>query len=116
MTGEILELCRAMGAPEDREELLLLLVQAVEKDLTGRLKAGVKPEDCGSAFPLAVAMLVMDALEGAAGGLEEVTSFTAGDLTIHRQPASGRERRDQALRLLSPWTGDTGFSFRGVRG
>ncbi len=116
MTGEILELCRAMGAPEDREELLLLLVRAVEKDLAGRLKAGVKPEDCGSAFPLAAAMLAMDALEGAAGGLEEVTSFTAGDLIIRKEQGRGRGRRDQALRLLAPWTGNTGFAFRGVKG
>ncbi|MGO5021482.1 hypothetical protein ACTQ4E_00145 [Lawsonibacter sp. LCP25S3_G6] len=115
MTQRIIALCRAMGAPEDREELLLLLAQAVEEQLAGRLKAGVTPEDCSAAFPLAAAMLVMDALEEC-GGSGDVTSFTAGELTIHREPKAGQGRSQQALNLLSPWLGDTGFFFRGVRG
>lgn len=115
MTQQILALCRAMGAPEDREELLLLLAQAVEGQLAGRLKAGVTPEDCSAAFSLAAAMLVMDALEECDGS-GDVTSFTAGDLTIHRQSGAGTGRSQRALKLLAPWLGDTGFFFRGVRG
>lgn len=115
MTQRIIALCRAMGAPEGREELMLLLAQAVEKQLAGRLKAGVRPEDCSDAFPLAAAMLVMDALDEC-GGNGDVTSFTAGELTIQRQPGAGARRSQQAWNLLSPWLGDTGFFFRGVRG
>lgn len=116
MTPRIIALCRAMGAGEDQEELLLLLARTVERDLAGRLKAGVKPEDCAEAFPLAAAMLVLDALELCGGSMEHVTSFTAGDLTVHREPGTGRGRYGKAMSLLAPWMGDTGFCFRGVRG
>ena len=115
MTQRIVALCRAMGAGEGREELLLLLARAVERDLEGRLKAGVRPEDCSEAFPLAAAMLVADALE-AWEGSGDVSSFTAGDLTIHTQDTGGRSRREKAMALLAPWLKDTGFVFRGVRG
>ncbi len=119
MSGEIMALCRAMGAGEDREELLLPLVQAVRGQLEGRLKAGTAPEDCGPAFPLAAAMLVMDRLSGMTGD-GEVTSFTAGDLTIKKSTSgSGQTAKSlsaQAEGLLAPWLADTGFVFRGVDG
>lgn len=115
MSEEILALCRAMGAGQ--EELLLPLALAVEKQLAGRLKEGVSPEDCGTAFPLAAAMTVMDRLSKLGGGsVGEMTSFTAGDLTIHRQAGSGRSLSGQAEGLLAPWLGDTGFVFQGVEG
>lgn len=120
MTEQILALCRAMGAREDQEELLLPLARAVEDQLAGRLKAGTAPEDCGTAFPLAAAMTVMDKLSGmTGGGGGEVTSFTAGELTIRREAGSGGQSRMlsvQAERLLAPWLGDNGFVFRGVDG
>lgn len=121
MTQEIMALCRAMGAREDREELLLPLVLAVERRLAGRLKEGVSPGDCGTAFPLAAAMLAMDRLSGVTGGGEsgEVTSFTAGDLTIRKEAGSGEAKRTlsaQAEGLLAPWLKDGGFVFLGVEG
>lgn len=122
MSEEIIALCRAMGASGDREELLLPLARAVECQLTGRLKEGTAPEDCGPAFPLAAAMLVMDRLSGMTGGgsAGEVTSFTAGDLSI-KQSASGSGRTAKSLSaqaegLLAPWLADTGFVFQGVEG
>lgn len=121
MTEQILALCGAMGAPQDREELLLPLVQAVSERLSGRLRAGVAPEDCGPAFSLAAAMLVMDRLSGmTGGGSGEVTSFTAGDLTIRKEAGSGGQREKslstQAEELLAPWLRDAGFVFQGVEG
>ena len=122
MTEQILALCRAMGAVQDREELLLPLVQAVEQQLAGRLKEGTTPADCGTAFPLAAAMTVMDRLSAVTGGGSggEVISFTAGDLTIRRESGnsgqSGKSLSDQAEELLAPWLGDTGFVFQGVEG
>ena len=98
MTEEIVALCKAMGADGDREELLLPLARAVVSAMEGRLRAGVTPADCGDAFPLAAAMVVMDGLEGATG------------------TARGESRTDQAQRLLAPWLGETGFAFRGVAG
>ena len=118
MIEEITALCRAMGAAGDQEELLLPLVQAVSGQLAARLKDGTAPEDCGPAFPLAAAMTVMDQLSGMLGGGDEVTSFTAGDLTIRREPGSGtgKSLSEQAERLLAPWLAGSGFMFRGVEG
>lgn len=117
MTERILALCRAMGAARDQEELLLPLVQAVSEQLARRLREGLTPEDCGPAFPLAAAMMAMDRLSGMGGGsVGEMTSFTAGDLTIHRQAGSSKSLSGQAEGLLAPWLGDTGFVFQGVEG
>lgn len=119
MTEQIAALCRAMGAGQ--EELLLPLVLAVEKQLAGRLKEGVSPGDCGTAFPLAAAMMVTDRLSGmmGGGGSGEVTSFTAGDLTIRKEAGSGGTNRTLSARaegLLAPWLKDGAFAFRGVEG
>lgn len=119
MTQEILALCRAMGAGQDQEELLLPLALAAGERLAGRLKAGTVPEDCGTAFPLAAAMVVMDRLRAVTGGgsAGEVTSFTAGDLTVRREPGGGKKSLSaQAEELLAPWLADNGFVFRGVEG
>ena len=120
MSEQILALCRAMGARQ--EELLLPLVQAVEQQLAGRLKEGTTPADCGTAFPLAAAMTVMDRLSAVTGGGSggEVISFTAGDLTIRRESGnsgqSGKSLSAQAEGLLAPWLKDGAFAFRGVEG
>lgn len=118
MTEEILALCRAMGAGEDREELLLPLVQAAETALAGRLKRGVTAADCGGAFPLAAAMIAMDGWN-AATGADRVTAFTAGEVSIATAgtgSAAGSSLTDQAGRLMAPWLGETGFAFKGVPG
>ncbi len=117
MTQQILQLCRAMGAGEEQEQLLLPLARAVQRRLEARLRAGVRPEDCGDAFPVAAAMCVMETLEQAQGGAE-ATSFTAGNLSIRTEGAA-RRRAGLAARgegLLAPWMAGGGFSFRGVRG
>ena len=110
--------CRAMGASEDQEELLLPLVQAVCGQMAARLREGTRPEDCGPAFPLAAAMTAMDQLSGMlGGGGDEVTSFTAGDLTIRKESGSRSNTLSaQAERLLAPWLVGSGFVFQGVEG
>ena len=116
MEEEILELCRAMGAGADQEELLLPLIRAVTSALAGRLRSGVVPEDCGSAFPRAAAMISMDGLNYACGG-GGVTSFTAGEVSVRTEGGTLRDSSTaQAERLMAPWLGETGFAFRGVRG
>ena len=117
MTEEIMALCKAMGAADSQEELLVPLIRAVLPALEGRLKAGVTVEDCGAAFPLAAAMVVMDGLERTCGG-GSVTAFTAGDVSIRTgsQRSGTSSLMAQAERLMAPWLGETGFAFRGVRG
>ena len=97
--------------------LLEDLCTAAERYWTGRLKEGISPEDCGAAFPLAAAMVVMDGLERAVGS-GKVTSFTAGEVSIRTEGETGRRetRTAQAERLMAPWLGETGFAFRGVAG
>ncbi len=111
-------LCRAMGARPDQEELLLPLVQAVSEQLARRLRPGIAPEDCGPAFSLAAAMAAMGQLAGITGE-NELSSFTAGELTIRRETGN-RDAGDslvrQAERLLSPWLEDGGFAFQEVQG
>lgn len=119
MTEEIMSLCRAMGVSAEREELLLPLIRAVCELLAARLKAGIAPEDCGPAFPLAVAMIAIDRLSGMTGGGGEVTSFTAGELTIRKEAGSSGQNRTlsvQAEELLAPWLRNTGFLFQEVEG
>ena len=117
MEEEIVALCRAMGAGEGQDELLLPLVRAVRDRLAGRLREGVEPEDCGPAFPLAAAMAVTEHLAGMTGQ-REIASFTAGELTI-RRAENGREEASlsrQVEGLLAPWLKDGGFFFQGVKG
>lgn len=117
MTADIMTLCRAMGASEDQEELLLPLVRAVSGQLAARLRDGTVPEDCGPAFPLAAAMTAMDQLSGMLGGGDGVTSFTAGDLTVRKESGSRSGALSaQAERLLAPWLAGSGFVFQGVEG
>jgi len=122
MLEQIKTLCRAMGATEDQEELLLPLIQAVREQLACRLRPEVMPQDCGNAFPLAAAMMAMDRLSGIAGGgsTGAVTSFTAGDLTIRQEGGSGgqtaKSLTEQAEELLAPWLKNNGFGFQGVEG
>lgn len=115
MTEEIIALCKAMGAAGDQEELMLPLVGAVVSAMKGRLRTGITPEDCGEAFPLAAAMVVMDGLDRATGG-GQVTSFTAGDVSIRTGASKGESRTAQAERLMAPWLVEVGFAFRGVAG
>ena len=77
-----------------------MLCQAAETELAGRLRPGLTPEDCESAF-------VPEA---------GVASFTAGDLTIRRTGQGAAELTAQAERLMAPYLVDGGFSFQGVAG
>lgn len=113
MSEEIAALVKALGAPEAEEDVLLVLSRAAMEELEGQLKPGLSPEACGSAFPVACAMLVLSVLEAGEGG---VKSFSAGDVTIQRQTGSGSQRQVQAMALMAPYLNESGFAFRGVRG
>lgn len=63
-------------------------------------------------------MAAMGQLAGITGE-NELSSFTAGELTIRRETGN-RDAGDslvrQAERLLSPWLEDGGFAFQEVQG
>ena len=104
----------------DQEELLVMLCQAAETELAGRLRPGLTPEDIGkiyrqifSADCYLAAWMVLAWLQAGESG---VSSFTAGDLTIHRTGQGMAELTAQAERLMAPYLADRGFSFQGVAG
>ena len=116
MTEKIVAMAKALGAGEEQEELLSVLCQAAQRELEGRLRPELTPEDCESAFVPAAAWMALAWLNTGTGG-EGITSFTAGDVTIRRE--GGRESAallDQAQRLMAPYLRDGGFAFLGVRG
>lgn len=116
MVQEIADLVRAMGSGDWDERLVQGLCQAAQVQLEERLRPGVAAEDCGGAFPIAAAWMVLGALydSASAAGVEY---FSAGDLTI-RTGESGRSRNlnEQARRLMAPYCRETEFAFRGVPG
>ena len=69
------------GAGEAEEALLELLCQAAEQQWEKRLRPGMTTEDCGKAFPCAVAFTAAADLAAARGG-EGVSGFTAGLLSL----------------------------------
>ena len=117
MREDILALCRAMGAGEEQDVLLLPPSEGASAELGDLLRRGGKPGDCGRSVALAAAMLAMDGLEAAQGG-GQISGFTAGELSMQLRGESGGRSglRQQALRLMAPWLGQTGFVFRGVPG
>lgn len=54
-------------------------------------------------------------LAGLEAGTDGVTSFSAGDLTVHTGGDGAGAMRRQAERLMAPYLAD-GFAFRGVLG
>lgn len=117
MTDEIFAFAKAVGQVEPgEEEILSRLCQAAEEELTGKLREGVEPEDCGGAFVIAAAWLALAGmcLEGTGG----VTAWSAGDVSVKSRLAPGEQAavyRGQAMRLMQPYCEDQGFAFVGVR-
>ena len=107
MEEQILAFVELMGG-RGNEELLRPLCQAAEREMAGRLREGLSPEACGPAFPVAAAWLVLAGLEA---GTDGVTSFSAGDLTVHTGGDGAGAMRRQAERLMAPYLAD-GFAFR----
>ena len=108
------------GAGEAEEALLELLCQAAEQQWEKRLRPGMTTEDCGKAFPCAVAFTAAADLAAARGG-DRVSGFTAGSVSVQVQsPAEAgtqaAELRRTAQRLMAPFAVPDDFCFRGVRG
>jgi hypothetical protein len=118
---EILTLAKSVSGAEEAEEALLeALCEAAQQRWLGRLRQGVTAEDCGPAFPCAVAC-------DAAADLAEcrqvggTAAFTAGVLSIQEADAAERSGRAASLRrtaerLMAPYAEPDNLSFKGVRG
>lgn len=113
-------MAQTLGHVEDSQgPALEALCRIAAEEMTGRLREGVTPEDCGPAFVLGCAWV---ALAGLAGGqYGGGTQFTAGSVTIREADCGQNRERSAALRLqgetvLGPYLKDWGFLFRGVEG
>lgn len=120
MHNEILEYATLLSeAGEGREALLEALCQAAEAELTGKLREGLVPEDCGGAFPVAAAWLALAGLCAGQGAAGEPPSWSAGAVSVSGAAPAGERAstlRKQAFELMAPYLRDEGFWFQGVRG
>jgi len=118
MFGQVMSLAEAIVRPTEAEQpLLTALCTAAVAELTGRLRDGVTPEDCGDAFPCAAALLAAAGMLPCRGG-GDVRQFSVGDVSLRMdgEGTGGDPLRRQAERMIAPYCGDGGFAFLGVRG
>ncbi len=120
MHESVLARARLMPAAGTAEEKALeALCAAAEEEWSRRLRPGITPDQCGSAFLCAAAF-------SAAAGLALVrdsggghVSFRAGDVSVTQGTGSAdgaaRALREQAERLMAPFVKPDDFVFRGVR-
>ncbi len=121
MLEQIFYLAAVIARPSEEEKpLLTALCTAADAELSRQLKDGIRPEDCGDAFPCAAALL-------AAAGLlpcrseENAEQFTVGDVSV-RTGGGGQAcetaaaMRRQAAGMMAPYRGDGEFAFQGVKG
>jgi hypothetical protein len=112
---KIMALALALGEVEEAEqEALRLLCQAAESELQGQLREGISPEDCAPAFAVAAAWMALAGLY--AGRSSGVSSFSAGDLTIHQEGGDSAALLEHARRVMAPYRTDVSFAFQGVKG
>ncbi len=103
----------ALGFCDDAvdEALLTQFCEIAITELTGKLKAGLRPEDCEPAFTLAAAWIGLEGMEEGAG---DVTSFSVGDFSLS---GGGKgTRRQRALGLMKPYMNLSDFAFCAVEG
>ena len=110
------EICRAA---EGEEALLGLLCTAAEGAWTGRLRPGVRPEDCEETLRYACAFTAAAGILRSRGS--GTPGFTAGSVSVRAGGAGETEGAARALEaqaeaLMVPWCGEADFAFHGVRG
>lgn len=110
-----MDLAAAMGAESWEEGLVRSMCRTAQEQLERQLRPGVRPEDCGEAFPVAAAWMALSNLY-AAGGAEQVESFTAGSMTIRTGGNGARTLAEQAGQLMAPFCRENTFAAMGVKG
>lgn len=97
---------------KEADELLTSLCFAAFDSLKQRLREGVTPEQCGRTFWVAAATLAARAWKES-GSESDITGFSAGSVQV-QMDREGKAFSSAAMKLLSPWLKDEGFSFMGV--
>ena len=116
MEDEVLILAMELGRMKEGEAVgLPLLCRLAVEELTGMLKRGKKPEDCGEVFTAAAAKMALAdfcALQSA----DRPRKFTAGEVTVEESAVDPVQLRRQALRQMAPYLKDHGLFLQGVTG
>lgn len=121
MREDILALAEGICSPGEAERPLLeALCVAAEAEAAGRLREDVPAEDCREALICAGALLAAAGLIACRSRGGDVSSFTAGDVTIRREEGgnclAAAALRRQAAAVMAPYWADDGFAFAEVRG
>ena len=111
------------AATEQESGVLELLCEAAERELAGRLREGITPEDCAETFVCAGAWIAASGIltSRACASSGEVKSFRAGEVSVElsaeeRSGSAAVSLRREAERLMRPYIKDGGFGFFGVQG
>lgn len=121
MLEQIISLTAAIVHPSEEEmPLLTALCTAAEAELTRRLREDVAPEDCGSVFPCAAALLAAAGLLPCRSG-GNTEQFSVGDVSVRtgggdRTGEAAAAMRRQAASMMAAYWDDDAFSFQGVKG
>ena len=115
MEEQVLALVQKLKKTDVDGDVLELLCRCACQRLDGLLAEGVEPQGCGERYLLAAAWLAVDWLEQVEGGAD-ITSLTAGDLSVQRRQQEDARLYRRALELMAPYLKDEGFVFRGVSG
>lgn len=110
----------ASGCAEEERTLLKTLCAAAEQEVTASLRAGVTPDECAMVYVCACAWMAAGALELSRCG-DGIAAMRAGDVSVTLRNDREREERcrklrEQASRILAPYTAGDAFFFRGVKG
>lgn len=106
------------GGGQEDSALLEALCEAAIERWKQRLREGVAPEDCGSAFVCAAAFTAAANFACGGGGVE---SFSAGEISVKGRGAAqsaavAEKLRQAAEELMAPYVHGAEFAFQGVRG
>lgn len=109
---EILTMASAICGGEKTDTLLQALCQSAYSAVKMRLRDGVTEEECGKAFPVAVAAIAAKAW-GDGVGEGAISSFAAGSVSLS-VAQEGDRFTSATIELLKPWLKDEGFGFKRV--
>ena len=104
----------------DRSAALTAMCQAAGSELEARLRDGVSAEEIEELFVSAAGVLALS-MYIQLGAVDDVSSFSAGNVSMSRKStgetaASAAALRAQAENMLIGYLKDRGFDFTGVRG
>lgn len=96
------------------------MCEAAGAELLARLRSGVSAEEIKASFVMAAGVLALSMYTQLSGD-EEVSSFSAGNLSVSKSKSSGGGSSASALRaqaetMLASYLTGHGFEFLGVRG